>query len=88
MQKKSKKPQKTKRVIKHGEPVFLYFSVCHNVRATKEPLVMDGGRAIGGLGAAPETTATGLGHFRCSQCGKPCKCTRTRNTPKTEEVAA
>jgi hypothetical protein len=86
MQKKSKKPQKTKRVAKLGEPIFLYSSVCHNVRATKEPLVMDAGRAIGGFGISPETTATGLGRFRCGECGKPCSVTRTRNTTKTEEV--
>lgn len=81
-------PKKSKKVSKPrplNEPVFTYTSVCHDVRATKEPLVMDGGRRIGAMGAGPETTATGRGHFRCGECRKPCKVKRTRNTSKTEE---
>lgn len=88
MPKKSQKNKRTpKRVVKLGEPVFLYFSVCHNAKATKEPLQMPAGNRVGAFGAAPEAEGS-LGGWRCSQCNKPCKCTRTRNTPKTEEVAS
>lgn len=77
---KQKSKQKPKPVVA-GEPVFIYTSVCHSVRATKTPVTMPQGRAIGGFGSSPdpEGQVQGLGHFRCTQCNKPCKVTRMRN---------
>lgn len=80
MQKRNKKSQKPKPAVRLGEPVFAYTSVCHGARATKTPLLKVG------LEEAKDTT--GMGKFRCTECNKPCKCTRSKNTPspKTEEV--
>lgn len=60
-----------------GSPTFNYFSKCCEVRAEKEPCAKK-----------PEDKKTGkwsestLGHWRCTNCGKPCKVNRT----KREEV--
>jgi hypothetical protein len=60
------------------EPVFIYTSVCCKAQATKEPCVMPKGKGIGGFGSKPEGEAT-LGSFRCSQCRRPAKVTRSLN---------
>lgn len=49
---------------------FLYFSACHNVIA-KKPSVTESARENEGKGT--------LGSWRCSDCNKPCKVTRTKN---------
>lgn len=74
-----KKQKKSKTAApKLGAPVFLYFSKCCNVRAEKAPLLK-----------TPEKEGS-LGSWRCSGCGKPCKCCRTINKlekePTKEEV--
>jgi hypothetical protein len=59
---------KTKnRPILRERPIFSYTSKCCNVQATKTPLLKSEG-ADGTLGS-----------WRCSQCKKPCSCTRTKN---------
>lgn len=75
-----KKKLKKVKPVKSGEPVFVYTSVCHKVRATKVPLVK--------VGLEEAKEATGMGKFRCTECNKPCKCTRSKNKPenKAEEV--
>lgn len=75
--------------MKIGEPVFIYTSVCHGVRAVKPPVVMPQGRRVSAFGQAPdpEGQVTGLGKFRCGECHKPCKVTRSRNQ-KQEPVAS
>ena len=67
---KNKRSQKPKPQMK-GEPVFTYVSDCHNVRATKVPLLNPHD-----MEAARETS---LGTFRCGECGKRCKCARSKN---------
>ena len=64
---------KQKPVVKRG-PVREYISVCCSAPATKPPC----GTKV--VNIDPETgkpakkdKATGLGHFRCSQCHKACK---------------
>jgi hypothetical protein len=58
-------------------PAFLYFSVCCNLRATK-PALLKSGDAEGTLGS-----------WRCTACGKSCKCNRTKNSPEIKtEVSA
>lgn len=79
MPKKNKKPApKSKPLRKVGEPVFSYTSVCCNVQATKQPLIMPTDKRVGDFGSAPEEREGTLGKFRCSKCGKPCKCSRSK----------
>lgn len=54
---------------------FAYFSSCCNEVAKKTPLVAANRITQAYLGAKPEAEGT-LGSWRCSSCGKPCKCTR------------
>ena len=54
---------------------FSYWSSCCNEVAKKTPLVAANKITQAYLGAAPEAEGT-LGSWRCSACGKPCKCTR------------
>jgi hypothetical protein len=54
---------------------FAYFSVCCNVVAKKTACVAANKNTQPRLGAAPEAEGT-LGSWKCSGCGKPCKCTR------------
>lgn len=54
---------------------FAYFSVCCSGVAKKAPLVAANKNTQPYLGAKPEAEGT-LGGWRCSKCGKPCKCTR------------
>jgi hypothetical protein len=61
-----------------AEPVFLYTSMCCKSPATKEPCVMPKGKGIGGFGSKPEGEMT-LGSFRCTQCRRPAKVTRSLN---------
>lgn len=80
MSKKNKKQSKAKQskpLRKPGEPVFRYVSVCCNAQATKQPCVMPADKGVGGFGSAPEERNSTLGKFRCSQCGKRCKCNRS-----------
>lgn len=58
---------------------FAYFSVCCNVVAKKTPCVAANKTTQPHLGAKPEAEGT-LGSWRCSGCGKPCKCTRNVRT--------
>jgi hypothetical protein len=63
---------KTKKAIPtlKGEPKFLYTSECCGQKASKTPCVK----------VDKKTAETqGLGTFRCSGCGKACKCGRTKN---------
>lgn len=68
------------------EPVFLYFSVCHNVQANKPPCEMPRGKGVKGFGQSPEGEAT-LGTWRCGGCNKPCKVTRSLN-PAAKNAAS
>ena len=68
MSKRSKAPRLA---IMKGEAVFIYTSVCCNVPAKKPPLLN-----LHDMEAARETS---LGTWRCSACGKVCKCTRSLN---------
>lgn len=54
---------------------FSYWSSCCNEVAKKTPLVAANRIISPYLGAKPEAEGT-LGSWRCSRCGKPCKCTR------------
>ena len=65
---------------------FAYFSVCCNEVAKKTPLVAASRTLSVYLGAKPEAEGT-LGSWRCSKCGKPCKCTRhVRKEEKSDAV--
>lgn len=59
------------------QPVFQYFSVCCNAPAEKPPCAKGPG-AIGTLGSSPKEAEGSLGSWRCSRCGKACKCVRTQ----------
>ena len=77
-----KKQSKTIPVQK-TPPVFSYTSKCCSTQAVKQPCFAFGQKT-------KEAETQGLGHFRCSTCQKPCKCTRHKNTAteeKTEEKA-
>jgi hypothetical protein len=63
---------------------FMYVSVCCNEIAKKTPLVAANRITQAHLGAHPEAEGT-LGSWRCSKCGKPCKCARH---VRKEEIAA
>lgn len=55
------------------DPVFVYTSACCGVRANKPALTK-----------TPKAEGT-LGSWRCSQCGKPCKCSRAKyKTPEAQ----
>ena len=54
---------------------FSYWSLCCNEVAKKTPLVAANRITLTYLGAKPEAEGT-LGSWRCSKCGKPCKCSR------------
>jgi hypothetical protein len=54
---------------------FAYFSKCCNERARKLPLLATNKDISAVIGASPEAEGT-LGSWRCSKCGKPCKCNR------------
>ena len=54
---------------------FAYFSICCNEVAKKTPCVAANKITQPDLGAKPEAEGT-LGSWRCSKCGKPCKCAR------------
>jgi len=73
-----KKPMKSKAVVVRdplADAKFAYFSSCCNAVAKKTPCVAANRITQPHLGAAPEAEGT-LGSWRCSACGKPCKCTR------------
>jgi hypothetical protein len=59
-------------------PVFLYTSTCHQAPATKGALEMPKGVGVKGFGEKPEAEGS-LGSWRCSQCNRPCKVTRSSN---------
>lgn len=72
--KKPKNALLTKDPMKDAK--FLYVSVCCNAVAKKMPCAPANKTTQPWLGAKPEAEGT-LGSWRCSACGKPCKCTRT-----------
>jgi hypothetical protein len=57
------------------EPVFVYTSACCGVKAVKPALLK-----------TPEAEGT-LGSWRCSGCGKSCKCSRAKVKAEPAEVA-
>jgi hypothetical protein len=68
------------RTINLKDAKFVYASVCCNAVGQKPSCTMPQGKGIGQhLGAIPEGDAT-LGSWKCSNCKKPCKVTRTPNT--------
>lgn len=81
-----KRAPKSKPLRKVGDPVFNYTSLCCSARAMKQPLVMPTDKAVGGFGAAPEEREGTLGSWRCSNCGKTCKCSRTKAGKLLAEV--
>lgn len=67
---KGKAPKKVVRV----EPKFQYVSLCCHAPTQKPELVKQ-----------DDPWPVGLGHWRCSKCGKPCKTERWAKTvPKPE----
>jgi hypothetical protein len=80
---------KSKAAVPAKDPMkdakFAYFSVCCNEVAKKTPLVAANRIIQARIGAAPEAEGT-LGSWRCSKCGKPCKC--TRNARKLDDPVA
>lgn len=90
-----KPKQKSKTVAPTRDPLadakFSYWSVCCNEVAKKTPSVATNKTTQPWLGAKPEAEGS-LGSWRCSACGKSCKCTRvvrkdaTQNSGSTEEA--
>lgn len=82
-----KKNKSKKKSVRKARPAkFVYLSVCHNVQANKAPLTMPADNRIGKLGSSPkDADEQGLGGWRCGQCKRPCKVTRTKVA--VEEVA-
>jgi hypothetical protein len=84
-QKKGFKPVPKKKL---GEPVFVYTSVCHGVRANKKPCVIDDATQF----ADRNKSEHSLGTWNCTLCRKACKVTRKPNKAEVEvidgEVAA
>jgi hypothetical protein len=68
----SRKKKNVKPQIKRAE-VFIYTSICCNVKAKKPPVQ----RADADI-AESKFSECGLGHWTCSQCEKSCKVKRTR----------
>lgn len=67
--------------------VFVYFSKCCNVQATKPACEVEKGQKIGTyIGAKPEGEAH-LGTWRCSQCRKVCTVSRHVNKPEKQQEA-
>lgn len=78
-QQRNKGPKKPKPApVKKSEPKFVYTSQCCGVQANKPPLE--------NVGLVKATEAHGLGKFRCTKCGRACKCNRAR--AKKEETHA
>lgn len=79
------KPKNKAKAVPVRDPlkdaVFSYWSSCCNEVAKKTPCVAANKITQAYLGAKPEAEGT-LGSWRCSKCGKPCKC--TRNVRKEE----
>lgn len=73
-----KKQKQAKKPVLKGEPAFIYTSTCCWVRAMKTPCFAFGMKS-------KEAETQGLGTFRCSQCSRPCKCTRMKTPKKGEE---
>ena len=65
-QNRGPKSKATKSVATLDAPVFNYFSVCCNIKATKPALVK-----------TPDAEGT-LGSWRCVGCGKSCKVNRVK----------
>ena len=68
---KGPKKPKTAAPAKAKNPVFAYTSVCCSVPATKPPVIAVGYRS-------EEAKTQTLGKFRCTKCGKRCKCNRSK----------
>ena len=69
------------------QEVFIYTSVCCNVRAEKPALVkVRPAPKSKGKGKSYEADPVGLGHWSCTQCGKGCKVSRSK--PAKEETNA
>lgn len=73
--KKNMKPKAIPARDPLADAKFAYFSQCCNEVAKKTPLAAANRITQAYLGAKPEAEGT-LGSWRCSKCGKPCKCTR------------
>jgi hypothetical protein len=58
-----------------GEPVFIYTSVCHGVRANKKPCIVDVATQFSDRNKAEHS----LGSWNCTFCRKKCSVTRKKN---------
>jgi hypothetical protein len=79
------KPKKVK-IRPVTDAVFVYVSACHSAQAKKAALTMPDGVGIGReLGHVPKTeNIQGLGGWRCSECNRPCKVSRSRKQTRFE----
>jgi hypothetical protein len=72
---------------KLGAPVFNYNCVCHDIKASKKPCVVDAATQFSDRNKLEHS----LGTWTCAITRKACKVNRTRNKveePETEQAAA
>jgi hypothetical protein len=85
------KPNVKRKPVAPRDPLadakFAYFSVCCNEVAKKSPCVAANKITQARLGASPEAEGT-LGSWRCSKCGKPCKCSRHARKDATQDTGS
>lgn len=75
-------------MAKKHNSVFNYTSTCCSAPADKPPCAIEKGQRVKAyLGAKPEGDSS-LGSFRCTQCRKPCKVTRSLNKTEKAQAAA
>jgi hypothetical protein len=79
MKPKFKRP--TPKPFDPKDAAFIYTSMCCSNPAKKPALRSVANFISPNLGNVPETDdqTEGLGGWRCSACGKPCKVARTKN---------
>ncbi len=76
---KSKKPARAIR-----NPVFNYTSTCCSAPAEKPPCATEVGQVTGVYLGSKPTGESSLGTFRCTQCRKPARVTRSKTAPTPE----
>ena len=81
-QRTQKQSQKRTTSVPRRGPVFLYVSSCCSLPARK-PIAAVKVFTLNPDSGKSKETPKGLGHWKCSGCGKSCKVTRTRPTLET-----